>query len=346
MRPDDRRIWPALVGSLIFVLVTCAATAALALTIANSQVGVDTEYRARFTNVSGLVVGDDIRIAGVRIGKVDSIEVVDRRVAEVAFSLEAERTLPASVLAVVRYRNLVGQRYIELSTGAGRMGETLKPGDTIPVEHTKPALDLTELFNGFQPLFQALSPKDVNQLSGEIIAVLQGEGSTVDSLVAHTASLATTLAAKDQVIGSVIQNLNAVLSTVTERGDALGELTGTLQQLVSGLAADRQAIGGAVGSLSQFTGTATGLLSEARQPLQADIAGLGALSQNLNKDKPQVEQFLQNLPAKYQKIGTLASYGSWLNLYLCEALVTGVKTDDGSPPPMGLPVLPGGRCGR
>ncbi len=69
----DRRIWPALVGSLIFVLVTCAATAGLALTIANSQVGVDTEYHARFTNVSGLVVGDDIRIAGVRVGKVDAI---------------------------------------------------------------------------------------------------------------------------------------------------------------------------------------------------------------------------------------------------------------------------------
>ena len=57
---------------------------------------------------------------------------------------------------------------------------------------TKAALDLTVLFNGFKPLFQALSPEDVNKLSFEIIQVLQGEGSTIDSLLKHTASLTST----------------------------------------------------------------------------------------------------------------------------------------------------------
>ena len=79
----------------------------------------------------------------------------------------------------------MGQRYVELAQGVGPVDGTLRPGATIPLERTTPALNLTQLFNGFQPLFQALSPKDVNQLSGEIIQVLQGEGTTVESLIRH-----------------------------------------------------------------------------------------------------------------------------------------------------------------
>ena len=82
--------------------------------------------------------------------------------------------------AAIKYRNLVGQRYVALDQGAGDLDPMLPPGGTIPLDRTTPALDLTALFNGFKPLFQALSPDDVNQLSGEIIQVLQGEGGTVD----------------------------------------------------------------------------------------------------------------------------------------------------------------------
>ena len=78
----------------------------------------------------------------------------------------------------------------------------LTPGSTIPVSQTSPALDLTVLFNGFKPLFQALSPSDVNELSYEIIQVFQGQGGTLDGMLAHTASITQTLADRDQVIGS------------------------------------------------------------------------------------------------------------------------------------------------
>jgi phospholipid/cholesterol/gamma-HCH transport system substrate-binding protein len=62
------------------------------------------------------------------------------------------------------------------------------------------------------------------------------------------------------------------------------------------------------------------------------------LSTNLADNSDTVATFLHNLPIKYQAIGTLASYGSWFNFYLCAATVTGVSTSDGSPPPTGQPV--------
>src|SRR5213078_4445270 len=99
--------------------------------------------------------------------------------------------------------------------------QTLKQNALIPLVQTKPALDLTILFGGFQPLLQALSPQDVNRVSYEIIQVFQGEGGTVESLLSHVASLTSSLADKDAVIGSVIDNLTKVLGTVAARDQQL-----------------------------------------------------------------------------------------------------------------------------
>src|SRR5205807_8802543 len=135
----------------------------------------------------------------------------------------------------IKYRNLVGQRYIALDAAPGSPGAMLPADGVIPLDRTKPALDLTALFNGFKPLFQALSPDDVNKLSYEIIQVLQGEGGTIDNLLSHTASLTQTIASKDQVIGQVIDNLNSVLDTVNSRSNQLSDLVVQLPQLVPGL---------------------------------------------------------------------------------------------------------------
>jgi phospholipid/cholesterol/gamma-HCH transport system substrate-binding protein len=304
---------------VIFVVITVAATAMLGLTIANVDFGGADDYQARFTDVTSLNVGDDVRIAGVKVGQVTSINVVDRRQAEVGFQVESDVTLPASVTATIKYRNLVGQRYIALSQGTGAMDSTLPAGGTIPLARTQPALDLTQLFNGFKPLFQALSPTDVNQLSYEIIQVFQGEGGTIDSLLANTATLTSTIANKDQVIGQVIDNLNSVLNTVNANSTQLGDLITTTQQLVSGLAADRQPISQAIGSLGDLATTTAGLLQQGRAPLQSDIAGLGTLAGNLNANQGTVQHFIQFLPQKLSTIIPTASYGSWFNFFLCSA---------------------------
>ncbi|MEV0085602.1 MCE family protein [Saccharopolyspora sp. NPDC050642] len=314
---NGRSIVAPLVKFLIFVLVTVLATGLLVLTIANRDLRASESYTARFTDVTNLNEGDEVRISGVKVGQVESIEVVDRRFAEVRFNV-SDRRLPSSVTATIKYRNLVGQRYIALEQGAGESSGVLAPGGEIPLERTKPALDLTVLLGGFKPLFQALSPEDVNKLSYEIIQVLQGEGGTVESLLAHTASLTSTIASRDQVIGQVIDNLNGVLDTVNARDQQLSELIGQLQQVVSGLSADRDSIGSAITAMDGLTNSTAGLLTEARPGLQQDIAGLGELSKNLNDHEQLTERVLQNMPGKLETIGRTASHGSWFNFYSCK----------------------------
>ncbi|GAA4620788.1 MCE family protein [Saccharopolyspora hordei] len=313
---NGRSITGPLVKFGIFVLVTVLTTGVLVLTIANRDLRSAESYTARFTDVTALNEGDEVRISGVKVGEVESIDLVDRRVAEVRFNV-ADRPLPATVTATIKYRNLVGQRYIALEPGPGDTG-VLPPGATIPLERTKPALDLTVLLGGFKPLFQALSPEDVNKLSFEIIQVLQGEGGTVESLLAHTASLTSTIASRDEVIGQVVDNLNGVLDTVNARDQQLSELIGQLRQVVSGLSEDRDSIGDAITAMDGLTNSTAGLLTEARPGLQQDIAGLGTLSKNLNDNEELVDRWLQNLPGKVEMLTRTASHGSWFNFFNCK----------------------------
>ncbi|SDX53441.1 phospholipid/cholesterol/gamma-HCH transport system substrate-binding protein [Amycolatopsis xylanica] len=317
-----------LIKSLIFILVTTVATTLLALSITNTGLGDSDVYSAKFTDATSLNVGDDVRISGVRVGQIESLGIADQSLAQVKFSVEKGRRLPADVTAVIKYRNMVGQRYIALIRGKGTTG-TLEPGAEIPLERTTPALDLTDLFNGFKPLFQALSPNDVNQLSGEIVQVLQGEGGTVESLLSHTGSLTSTLASRDQVIGQVIKNLNSVLQNINDKGDALSTLLSTLRQLVSGLAGDRAAIGDAITGIGDLSKATAGLLEVARPPLKDSVNRLGQLSENLANGSDEINQFLDNLPTKFNEVGRLGTYGSWMNFYLCSAKL---ETD----PPRGI----------
>lgn len=96
--------------------------------------------------------------------------------------------------------------------------------------------------------------------------VLQGEGATVDSLIRHVGSLGTTVAAKDKVIGEVVENLTTVLDTLNDREDGFDDLVVTLQKLVTGFNQDRKPLGEAVAAMGDLTTVTAGLLEDGRAP--------------------------------------------------------------------------------
>ncbi|MFL6135042.1 MAG: MCE family protein [Nocardioidaceae bacterium] len=312
----DKRTTADAVKLLIFVLVTTIATGFLVVTIGNISFAPSTRYRAVFSDATGVAKGDDVRVAGVKVGNVEDVEVFDRTRARVTFKVDRDQAVTRSTQATIRYRNLVGQRYIALTQGVGGPG-VLKEDATIPMSRTQPALDLTVLFNGFKPLFEALSPADVNRLSYEIVTVFQGEGGTLESLLSHTASVTSTLASRDQVIGSLITNLNEVMVTLGNRDAELSDLLVKLRQFVSGLSSDRQAILGSLDSISALAVQTSDLVTGIRPSLTTDVKQLRKVANNLDDDKAEIDRALQVLPIKLNKLGRTATYGSFFNFYLC-----------------------------
>lgn len=190
-------------------------------------------YQAVFSNVSGLKGGNFVRIAGVEVGKVKSLNLHRDGTVTIDFAIDRNLTLTEGTTATIRYENLIGDRYLALEEGPGSVRKLL-PGQTIPLSRTSPALDVDALIGGFRPLFRALDPDQVNALSGELLRVFQGQGGTISSVLAQTSSLTTTLAGRDQLIGEVITNLNTVLGTFAARDTQFADGLDKLSQLVQG----------------------------------------------------------------------------------------------------------------
>lgn len=343
----DKRTSGDLVRLLIFIVVTTLATGVLVVVIGNISFQSTNSYKAIFSDVTGLNTGDDVRIAGVRVGSVQGINIIDRNHAEVTFSAATNAFLNKSETATIRYRNLVGQRYVSLAEGSGPATPLPKDGNgVIPLSQTFPALDLTTLFNGFKPLFAALTPQDINQLSYEMIQVFQGEGDNLNGLLQTTASITSALADRDQVIGSLITNLNTVLGTVNQRNTEFNNLITQFQVFLRGLVKDKDALLGPLNSISQLTTQTASLVGGIRPGFVQDVKGLRSLASNLNRNAALIDRELQILPIKLNKVGRTAEYGSFFNFYLCQ--LRGRVTGLGLNIPLSFDVPgqtgPGGRC--
>jgi phospholipid/cholesterol/gamma-HCH transport system substrate-binding protein len=319
-RTAARQARATLIKLVVFTTVMVLVLAALVMVFSEYRSGDFEDYNAAFTDVSGLEDGDKVRIAGVEVGRVGSIDLVDGNTADVEFTVAGNQTIHQSTEAMVRYENLTGDRYLELRRGTGDQSP-LEPGGTLPISQTSPALDLDALLGGFRPLFKALDPGQVNQLSESIVKVFQGEAGTVQDLLASTSSLTGALADRDQLIGDVITNLNGVLTTVEENHDNVDSIVVDLQQLVSGLAANSEPIGESVSRLNDASANMTTLLSDVRPPLKEDLAQLDRVATLINEDEPFVDNVIKRLPGDFEKMGRLGVYGSFFQFYLCGVIV-------------------------
>ena len=299
-----------------FMVVMLMLTAALFAIFCQYRGGAENRYTAVFDDVSSLKNGDSVRVAGVRVGTVNAVDLQPDNTVRVGFAADRDIVLTAGTKAAVRYLNLVGDRYLELLDSPG--SATIQPpGSVIPADRTEPALDLDLLLGGLKPVVQGLNPQAVNALTTSLIQILQGQEGNVESLFAKTSAFSNALADNSQTVQQLIDNLNTVLATISSDGDKFSGAVDRLERLITGLAADRDPIGTAITALDNGSASLTDLLTEARAPLAGTVDELARLAPILDADKETLDLALQKAPKNYRKLVRLGSYGSWINQYLC-----------------------------
>ncbi|WP_182481095.1 MCE family protein [Nocardioides immobilis] len=313
------RVKAVYVKVIAFFSISALLLVLLANTMADEVDGENREFSAEFANVSGLRLGDDVRVAGVQVGKITGIEVDEetRRTAMVTFTLSSDQPLLSNSTLVMRYQNLLGQRYVSLVQPAKR-GSEMSEGDTVPIERTSPGFDLTALLNGFRPLFDVLEPDDVNKLSESVIKVLQGEGGTVADLLGQTAQLTDYLADRDDLFAEVMDGLTPVLVDLAGQGD---ELRGTIRQLtafMSGLARHRKEFGRTIDDISQVIDTSETFLRNVRGPLSADVEKAKALLDMYASEEERFAGAIDGFGALMGTLSRVLSYRNALTFYFCD----------------------------
>lgn len=328
-----------------FSLVLLLFTAVIVVVFGQMRFDRTTGYSAIFSNASGLRAGQFVRASGVEVGKVDKVELINGgSMVRVDFNVDRSLPLFEGTTASIRYLNLIGDRFMELTRGDS--DERMPAGSTIPVERTEPALDLDALIGGFRPVFRALDPDKVNNIAQSIITVFQGQGGTINDILDQTASLTSALADRDQAIGEVIRNLNTVLDTTVRHQQQFDETVQDFEKLITGLKNRADPIATSVADISDAAGTVADLLADNRPLLQSTVGHLEAVQQPLVDQRDQLNDILVRLPTAFKIIGRAGGiYGDFFNFYACDISIRMNGLQPGGPVrTIKLFSQPSGRC--
>ncbi|MGV0643778.1 MCE family protein [Mycolicibacterium sp. XJ879] len=326
----------------IYATVCLVLTFGLIAILAQLRFQPQQTYSAVFANVSGLRPGDFVRVAGVEVGKVKKITVRRDSTVLVEFGANDSVMLTDSTRAAVRFKDLIGGRFLALEQNPGDI-KRLDPGSTIPLARTEPALDLEALVGGFRPLFRALDPDQVNRLTGQLISAFQGQGVTMNSILAETASLTNTLADRDQLIGEVIGNLNTVLGSLGDHTNQFATAVDSVSELVAGLEDRKKDISSGIAYANAAAGSITGLLKQARPPIKTVVHEADRVAAAVVADHEYVDNLLKTLPDAYQMLDRLALSGDFFSFYMCEVVLK-LNGKGGQPVYVKLVGQKSGRC--
>lgn len=305
-----------LIGFSLFAVLALVLTWTIWSTLERSVSGETSSFTTYFNDASGLHEGDDVRMAGVRVGRVSSIEL-DRNRAEVTFEVQKDQSIYSNTKASIKYQNLIGQRYVGLELAEDQKQVRLSPGSTLE-QPSQDSFDVSALLAGFQPVFDTLQPDQVNALSESLVQTFQGNEVSLSYTIEQVGKVATNFADNDQVIGAVITNLSAVMGDLSKQGEQMQDLVDNLAGLIQGLNANSPALGASVDSIGDATDRLGNLIGRIRPTTEELGQELRNTTGELIGIGPKLDQLAVDLPLFLVHFPMVMGQGAYLNIYACE----------------------------
>ncbi|QNG19646.1 MCE family protein [Rhodococcus triatomae] len=309
-----------LVRLAMFCAIGLGCGVLMANTLSVPVRGSSERYALEFTDVEGLTPGNPVTMAGVRVGRVDSIEFTGseggRAIALVGIEVEADHPLPADVTAAVRYGDMLGARFVSLA-GGGDAAEPIEPGALIPLSRTTPPTDLTALMNGFRPLFDALEPDQVNTLTRSFVETFSGQGQAVADLLAHIAEMSSGLVAQQEIFSQLVGNMAQLLSSVDSRQPELERFLTGLGALSSTVLGDNDQLIALLDEGNSVVTTLAGSMARTNGEFSRSVTDLKSVTDTWIAHTEEFDRFVANLPQFADGVNRIGSYGGFISLYLC-----------------------------
>ncbi|MGP4022268.1 MCE family protein [Actinomadura sp. 3N407] len=316
----------------VFVVLTGLLTFYIGQLILGTSFKDRYELTATFDDVTGLLEGDDVKVAGTPVGQVDGIEVV-RGKAVVEMKVDKEVRVPDDSTAAIRWRNVMGQRVIYLEPG--RSGNKLGDGDRVP--HTRSVVDLGAIVNALGPLTRNLDPDQLNKILFSFTQALEGNEQNISVLTGNLDALLQTFAVRKKTIEGMIDNYETVSAAVAKRDRQIAASVDNLESLATVFANNRKLLEDAVVEIAGVTTNLNQVLGGQDAQLARIIDNLGKFSETFRLNVDQLEKMVQTLPLTLRQLFASANGGHFLRTNaLCLNIVQGP-----CPFPMELPRAPG-----
>ena len=300
-----------------FVALCLAFTVYLAFTIGNIQLEDlnpaapdDLSLRASFDDATGLLINDPVKIAGVTVGKVTGIRV-EAGQALVSFRVDDDHDeLPSDTRASVRWRNLIGQRFLYLDPGGA--STLIEDGTTIT--DTDSVADLGALFNSLGPIVGAIDESQVNEFLETITGALEGNADRLGQALDDLATLSSGLATRDEAISRLIENTNVIAGTIATREQEIRTLLDNLVVLAGEFSANTDLVDESLVEFASFSTDLAQLVTTSREELDRIIAGLDVtVDEEVRPRLAMLQDTLHGLDEMSRAIFLAGRNGEWLN---------------------------------
>lgn len=292
-------------AGLLRVITALVLVASLTggLILLASGVRTDT-YTAYFANTNGLYTGDEVRILGVAVGTVETIEPLPDS-ARVTFSVDARYPVPADVRAAILSPSLVTARAVQL-VPAYSGGPKLTPGQVIPQERTAVPVEWDDFRAQLEKLSDSLQPTTPGGPSalGEFINTaasnLRGQGDTARETVIKLSKAASALGDHATDIFGTVRNLQLLVSALSSSSDLLADFNDNLADVTTVLSNTPDEIASATAGLDTAVTDLRGFVADNREGLGVTVDRLNSITTALNDSRGDIKQVLHITPTVFQ----------------------------------------------
>lgn len=272
-------------------------------------------------NAAGLEPGDPVRVAGVSVGSVTSIErIPEDGTLRVDFDVESGTEISQASTASVRLRTLLGKKYLDLSDPG--TGVPLGEGDVIPVSQTVASTDVDTLLNAAEPTIEQTDVGSINGVLASVDRTLAGRGEQLRDVFVDLAGLASTLGDREVELARLIESTNRLAGVVETRDTELRSVLDGMDLVLETLAQRGQNLTGIVDEVSALSDTLSPLLAGNRAELGELFGQVGQVTGLLVRQRDRVDLALTQLPGLAERFYAVTSEGSWVNVYIVGVVAT------------------------
>ena len=289
-------------------------------------IGGGTTYHAELSDASGLNNGDDVRIAGVKIGQVTGVSLAGDHV-DVAFRVDSGADFGTETAASVRIKTLLGQKYLALDPqGPGQ----LAPGHAIPLSRTEPAFDVPEAFGGLASHIERIDTARLAKSFDTISATFRDSPPQVKATLTGLQRLSTTVASRDAQLRSLLAHADTVTGVLASRDTELVKLIGDGDLLLRMVEARRDAIHRLLVQTTALSRQLVGLVRDNQAQLAPALAHLQQVVDILQRNESAIDHSIKLLGPFVRNFTDTLGNGRWFDTIVANLPPTPVTIGPGS----------------
>ncbi|QDI68171.1 ABC transporter substrate-binding protein [Streptomyces calvus] len=312
------------VGLTVLALLTVAAFNADSLPV----IGGGTRYSAAFSEAGGLKPGDEVRIAGVKVGKVETVDLDGDHV-EVVFKLRGEPEFGRETGASIRVETILGAKYLALHPeGPGQ----LPAGSEIPLRRTVPAYDVVEAFSDLTTTTEEVDTQRLAKALDTLSATFEDSPEEVRASIKGLSKISRTVASRDKELGELLDRANGVSGVLAERSGDFSAMVKDGNELFKEISKRRKAIHKLLTTSAELGVELSGLVEDNRKEIGPALKNLNTFVRMLERNQKSLDRSVALLAPYVRVFSNTLGNGRWFDSYIQNLVAAPVVPRTGGTP--------------